>query len=266
VKVRWTRSGAGRAAGSRRVVVTKARRLTPAQPAACMRRATRLRPMWRPSAASSAWMRGAPYVPLDRSWIVRIRSRNAWSAWARAERTGIATRSTRWRRRAARGTRWPRRAYPGAPSRTRIPGWKRVGLPGEPGRGVSEDVPLFAQRVDLAAQATHFVPLLGRQPVRPPAVIAVGLLEPGPDRLSRRLELPAERFRRAPGARQLDEPRPEVRGIRWSGSRHRRHPPPPQGYGVHESGSTRDGIAPGRDSPPHGGIAARTSADRANRR
>src|SRR5262249_60368197 len=72
-----------------------------------------------------------------------------------------ATRSTRWRRRPAPGTRWPRGASPGAPSRTRIPGRERVGLPGEPGRGFSEDVPLFAEDLDLPAQPTHFFPLLG---------------------------------------------------------------------------------------------------------
>ena len=85
-KARWTRSGAGRAAGSPRVVVTKARRLTPVKPAACMRRATRWRPMWIPRASRSAGTRGAPYVPRARSWIARICSMSARSAWARAER------------------------------------------------------------------------------------------------------------------------------------------------------------------------------------
>ena len=74
-----------RGASPRRVVVTKARRLTPAKPAACMRRATRLRPMASPWASSSACTRGAPYVPRERSWIARICSMRARSAWARAE-------------------------------------------------------------------------------------------------------------------------------------------------------------------------------------
>jgi hypothetical protein len=60
LKARWTRSGAGQAAGSPRVVVTKVRRLTPTKPAASMRRATRLRPTWTPWAFSSAWIRGVP--------------------------------------------------------------------------------------------------------------------------------------------------------------------------------------------------------------
>jgi hypothetical protein len=50
---RRLRSGAGRAL-SRTVVVANLRRLTPARPSARMRRATRLRPTWMPSGASSA--------------------------------------------------------------------------------------------------------------------------------------------------------------------------------------------------------------------
>ncbi len=66
VKCRSTRSGAGRAIASRTVVRHGFRRLTPCTPACRMSRATRLWPAGRPRAASSAWMRGAPYVPRDR--------------------------------------------------------------------------------------------------------------------------------------------------------------------------------------------------------
>lgn len=41
--------------------------------------------MWTPSACSSAWMRGAPYVPCDPVWIVRMRRVRSTSAAARAE-------------------------------------------------------------------------------------------------------------------------------------------------------------------------------------
>ena len=61
------------------------RRLTPAKLSARMRRATRLRPTWTPSAASSAWTRRSPYVPRARVWITRICSRSAASAVARAD-------------------------------------------------------------------------------------------------------------------------------------------------------------------------------------
>jgi hypothetical protein len=60
VKLRSTRSAAGRASRSRLVVMTPRRRLTPAIPAARISRATRFLPMARPSARSSAWTRGAP--------------------------------------------------------------------------------------------------------------------------------------------------------------------------------------------------------------
>jgi hypothetical protein len=65
VNWRSTRSGAGRAVSSRTVVGNGFRRLTPRTPAFRMSRATRLQPTRRLRAASSAWMRGAPYVPRD---------------------------------------------------------------------------------------------------------------------------------------------------------------------------------------------------------
>src|SRR5437870_10324731 len=54
VNWRSTRSGAGRAVSSRTVVRNGFRRLTPCSPGPRINRATRLRPTWRPRAASSA--------------------------------------------------------------------------------------------------------------------------------------------------------------------------------------------------------------------
>src|SRR5882762_1690376 len=62
-KFRSTRSGAGLASLSRRVVVTpERRRLAPTSPAARISRAMRLRPCFSPPALSAACTRGAPYV------------------------------------------------------------------------------------------------------------------------------------------------------------------------------------------------------------
>lgn len=60
LKLRSTRSGAGRAARSRTVVIIQLRRLTPLSSAARISRATRLHPTLMPCSLSSAWMRGAP--------------------------------------------------------------------------------------------------------------------------------------------------------------------------------------------------------------
>ena len=65
LKYRSTRSGAGLESASRMVVQVPLRRLTPCKPAAFISRATRLRPTWTPRSASSAWIIGAPYAPLD---------------------------------------------------------------------------------------------------------------------------------------------------------------------------------------------------------
>jgi hypothetical protein len=54
LKLRSTRSGAGRLARSRVVVVIHLRRLTPQMPVTSISRATRLRPTRTPCAASSA--------------------------------------------------------------------------------------------------------------------------------------------------------------------------------------------------------------------
>jgi hypothetical protein len=63
VKLRSTKSGAGRASLSRRVVGGPPRRWqAPTSPAARIRRAIRLRPCLSPPARRSAWTRGAPYV------------------------------------------------------------------------------------------------------------------------------------------------------------------------------------------------------------
>src|SRR6516165_10399674 len=113
-----------------------------------------------------------------------------------------------------------------------------MGLPGEPGRGVSEDLPLLPERLDLSAPPAHFLPLLGRQPVLAAAVIPIGLAAPVPNRLRGRLELPAELFRGPARPGQLDEPRPQLRRIRRSGLWHRGLPPPPKGNSVHGTGSS----------------------------
>ncbi len=71
VKSRSTRSGAGRASRSRRVVLTPVRRrLAPTKPAVRISRAIRLRPCFSPSALSSACTRGAP-VCLARTGVDR---------------------------------------------------------------------------------------------------------------------------------------------------------------------------------------------------
>jgi hypothetical protein len=67
--------------------------------------------------------------------------------------------------------------------------------PGEPGRGFSADLPLFAEGLNLPAQAPHFLPLLGGQAVSTAAFIAVGLPEAVPDRRRGRLALPPELLR-----------------------------------------------------------------------
>ena len=71
-KSRSTRSCAGRAVSSRRVVRNPRRRLAPSKPASRISRATRLQLTTVPSAASSARTRGIPYVPRERAWIARI--------------------------------------------------------------------------------------------------------------------------------------------------------------------------------------------------
>src|SRR6185503_20221386 len=138
-------------------------------------------------------------------------------------------RSTRWERRPARGTWWRCGGRPGGSSRTRIRAGDRAGLPREPGRGFFQDVALFPERLVLAAEPAQLRPFLGGQPVLAPALIAVRLAEPIPDRLAGRLELPAQLLGRAPRSGQLDEPRPELRGIRRSGLWHRGLLPPPKG-------------------------------------
>src|ERR1700724_998766 len=86
MKFRSTRSGAGLASLSRRVVVTpERRRLAPASPGARISRAMRLRPCLSPSALSAACTRGAPYVSRELAWTVRICFSRAVSAMACAE-------------------------------------------------------------------------------------------------------------------------------------------------------------------------------------
>ena len=52
-------------ADPRQGLVRNFRRLTACSPAVRISRATRWRPTWKPPATSSAWTRGAPYVPRD---------------------------------------------------------------------------------------------------------------------------------------------------------------------------------------------------------
>ena len=56
VKLRSTRSGAGRTASARTVVGARLRRLTPCKPATRISLATRLRPTDTPFASSSVWI------------------------------------------------------------------------------------------------------------------------------------------------------------------------------------------------------------------
>jgi len=81
-----TKSGAERASLSRFVVVTSARRrLAPTSPAARIRRATRLRPCFPPSARNAACTRGAPYVSRELAWTARTRFSSTASARAWAD-------------------------------------------------------------------------------------------------------------------------------------------------------------------------------------
>jgi hypothetical protein len=83
VNLRSTRSGAGRASLSRRVVTGPCRlRLAPTRPASRLRRAIRLRPCVSPPARSSACPRGDPWISPEVACTVRIRFGSAASAWA----------------------------------------------------------------------------------------------------------------------------------------------------------------------------------------
>src|SRR5215475_7070268 len=84
VKSRSTRSGACRPP-LRTVVMTNLRRLTPLRPAWRIRRVTRFLPIRMPLAHSSAWMRGAPYVPFDAVWSAPMRSISTASSLARRD-------------------------------------------------------------------------------------------------------------------------------------------------------------------------------------
>ena len=64
-------------------------------------------------------------------------------------------------------------------------------------------------------EAAELLALGGRQAVSAPALVAIRLAHPVPNRLGRRLEFLAQRFRRSPGANQLDHPTPE---LWWIGS------------------------------------------------
>ena len=84
VKFRSTKSGAGRVAAPRVVVLGPRRRLAPSMPACFISRATRLCPTRTFSACNSAWMRGRPYTSRLALHIAVIR-RNCPSRRSRAD-------------------------------------------------------------------------------------------------------------------------------------------------------------------------------------
>src|SRR5712692_3352511 len=98
-------------------------------------------------------------------------------------------RSTRWWKHPARDTAWQWHDWPSLAPRTRTPLPARVGLLGEEGRGFYQDLPLFAQRLDLATETAHFLRFLGCQSIVSQAIIDVSLLHPLTERLGRDLQL-----------------------------------------------------------------------------
>src|SRR2546426_3734658 len=80
--------------------------------------------------------------------------------------------------------------------------------------------------------------LLRREAVRALAGVEGRLLHPVPDRLGRGLKLAPELLGRSAMPDQLDHLPPERRRVRPMALRHRGRSPPPQPWGVHETGST----------------------------
>src|SRR3712207_3209477 len=130
-----------------------------------------------------------------------------------------ARRDSRRGRRPGPGTWWRSGTRLGAPSRTRRPGRDRAGLPGEPSRGFCQDVPLTAQLTDLTPVPLQLLAFGPGQPVLAAPLVALGLLDPGPDRLGRGLELSRELVRAPSGPNQFDHPPPELRRVRRVGLR-----------------------------------------------
>ena len=135
------------------------------------------------------------------------------------------------------GTWWRSVTWPGARSRTRRPGWDRAGLPREPGRGFCQDVPFLAQPAILSPQPLQLGAILQGHTVTAARNFPISLGDPVPERLRRRLILPRQFLRRAPGTHQLDHLAPELRRIRRSCSWHRGLLLPKL-RGVHENGSS----------------------------
>ncbi len=102
---------------------------------------------------------------------------------------------------------------PGDRSRTGIPSGDRSALPGEPGRGFCQDVPLELHLAELTLQLAHLVALGRRQAVLAKPLVPVGLLHPAPDRRCRRLELFRQTVRTSARPHQLHHPRLELRRI-----------------------------------------------------
>ena len=58
---------------------------------------------------------------------------------------------------------------------------QRLGLPGEPGSGFRQDLPLYLELFVLTAQTTQFGPFFGGQAVFTPALVQVILFDPVAD-------------------------------------------------------------------------------------
>jgi hypothetical protein len=104
-------------------------------------------------------------------------------------------------------------------------------------RRFSQDLPLLAQHAVLAAQPPELLLLVRRQAVGATAIVARRLDDPIPDRAGRGFILARQLLGRLAGPDQLDQPAPQLRGIRGrvlgivaSFS--------PQRIGVHETGAS----------------------------
>src|SRR5437867_817913 len=116
----------------------------------------------------------------------------------------------------------------------------RLGLLREPGRGFPKKLPLFAEGTVLATQPHQLLAFLGRQTVGAVAFVEIGLADPVPDRLRRRLELPSQVLGRLPSTHQLDQATAKLRRVRrwWCGLLRHRGDLRPQWSGVHETRAT----------------------------
>src|SRR6267378_2034676 len=87
---RCTRSAEGCASPSRTVVVIHFRKHAPCSPSAFMSLATRFLPTRMPASRKSMWILGAPYLPLERAWYMRMRAVSLASSNARADGSRLA--------------------------------------------------------------------------------------------------------------------------------------------------------------------------------